>query len=261
MKENDVPATKHVLYVSGAVFLIASSLFYVWWSLQPNWFESIKAEITNQPYARTVTVSAEGKVTVKPDIARISLSVVSQGATVKAVTKDGNEKMNAVVKAVKAMGVEDKDITTSQYDLYPEYKYISSQPPKIVGYKLDQEVQLKVRKLEAVEDVLDTGIKAGANQVGQLSFDIDDTTDIKKQAREIAFNKAKEKAQEMASAAGVSLGKVITFSEDTYSAMPQAFANYKLDMAVQAPEMAQAPSIQTGSKEISLNVSVTYEIR
>jgi hypothetical protein len=260
MANQEASAAKQLLYISGAIFLIASSVFYGWWALQPNWFSNIKAEVTNQPYARTVTVSAEGKITAKPDVAIVSLSVVSSGTTVKVVTKDGNEKMDAVIGAVKALGVESKDITSSQYNLYPEYSYLSK-TPKLTGYKLDQEVTVKVRKLEAVEDVLDAGIKAGSNQVGQLSFEIDDASGIKKEARGIAFAKAREKADEMAAAVGVKLGRVITFTEDAGGQMyPQAYANYSMD-AMRTESAAPAPSIEPGSKEISLTVSVTYEIQ
>ena len=260
MANQEAPVTKHLLYISGAVFLIASSVFYIWWAMQPNWFNNIKAEVTNQPYARTVTVSAEGKITAKPDVAIVALSVVSQGATVKDVTKDGNTKMDAVIGAVKSLGVESKDVTSSQYNLYPEYSY-STKIPKLTGYRLDQEITVKVRKLEAVEDVLDAGIKAGSNQVGQLSFEIDDASGVKMQAREIAFAKAKEKADQMAAAVGVKLGRVITFSEDAAGQVyPQAYANYSMD-AMKTVSAVPAPSIEPGSKEISLTVSVTYEIQ
>lgn len=249
-----------MLQVSASAFLLVIAVLGVWWVFQPKWFSNIKAEVTNQPYARTVTVSAEGKITAKPDIAYVSLSVVSQGATVKAITQDGNQKMDAVIAAVKKLGVESKDVTSSKYNLYPEYKYVKEQTPKISGYRLDQEISVKVRDLAKVEDVLDAGIAAGANQVGQLTFDIDDMSGIKKQAREIAFKKAQEKARDMAAAAGVKIGRVITFSEDqAYGLYAQTYANYSMDM-VRAPEAAAAPSIESGSKEISLNVSVTYEI-
>ncbi len=249
-----------MLQVSAAAFLLTMAVLAVWCVNQPKWFNNIKAEVTNQPYARTITVSAEGKITAKPDIAVVSLSVVSQGATVKAVTQDGNRKMEAVINTVKQQGVESKDITSSQYNLYPEYKYLPGQSPKISGYKLDQEITVKVRKLEAVEDVVDAGIAAGANQVGQLNFEIDDASGIKKEARTIAFKKAREKAEEMAAAAGVQLGRVITFSEDA-GYMPQPiYANYAMDMVRTESAVAPAPSMEPGSKEISNTVSVTYEI-
>lgn len=243
-----------------AIFLGVAAIVIVSKAMQPGWYENIKAEVTSQPYARTITVSADGKVYSKPDIALISLSVVAKGKTVKAVTQDGNTKMTQVIDAVKKLGVEDKDITSTQYNLYPEYDYIINQPQQLTGYQLDQEIQVKIRKLDMVEDVLDAGVAAGSNQIGQLSFDIDDPTLLQKEAREKAFTAAKEKAQEMADAAGVKLGRVVTFSEDN-GYQPPVFANYALDSKMMAGSVAAAPAtIQSGSKEVDLTISVTYEI-
>jgi len=249
---------KKLLMVMAAVFLGVAAFCMIYAAVRPGWYRNIKAEITNQPYARTITVSAEGKVNAPPDIALVNLSVVSQGKTVKAVRLDSNTKMNAVIDAVKKLGVEPKDITSTQYNLYPSYVYPDRQTPRIEGYNLTQEIQVKVRDLDKVEDILDAGIAAGANQVGQLTFDIDDPSGLKKQAREKAFATAKEKAQDMAKAAGVGLGRVITFSESEGGYYPPAYANYKMDMAV--AESAGGAAIEPGSKELNINVSVTYEI-
>lgn len=255
----DFPLSKQVLMYSGALFMLSGAVFMGWLVMDAGWYKGIRAEITNQPYARTITVNAEGKVTAKPDIAIIGLSVVSDGLTVKAVTLDGNQKMDQVIKAVKGLGVESKDIVTSQYNLYPDYKYDKGQVGKIVGYKLNQEITVKVRQLEDVQDVLDSGIKAGANQVGQFSFEIDDASLIKKDARDIAFKTARDKALQMTSSAGVKLGRVVTFSEgDSYS--PPRYANFAMDSMKAESSVAPAPSIEPGSKEINLTVSVTYEI-
>ncbi|MBI5422017.1 SIMPL domain-containing protein [Candidatus Peregrinibacteria bacterium] len=249
---------KKVLMYAGSLFLLAASACILYTLTQPRWSENLKAEITNQPYARTITVDAEGKITSKPDIALIDLSVVVQGKTVKEVTKAGNVSMSQVIEAVKKLGIESKDIASTQYNLYPNYVYPDNRSPRIDGYNLTQNIQVKVRNLDQVDDVLDTGISAGANQVGQLTFDIDDPSALKKQAREKAFTAAKEKAKEMAQAAGVSLGRVVTFSEGT-GYQPPMFANYAMK-AMSADSGAPAPSIEPGTKELNLTVSVTYEI-
>ncbi len=253
---------KNGIRYAGSLFLLAASCVMVWQMLGPSWFKNIKAEVTNQPYARTITVSGEGKISAKPDIANISLSVVSKGATVKQVTTDNNTKMNQVLAAVKGLGMDPKDITTSQYSLYPEYDYSTygrTGTNKIIGYNLTQEITLKVRDLTKVDDILDGGIKAGANQVGALSFDIDDTGPVKKEARKMAFDKAKEKAQEMASQAGVSLGRVVTFTEEA-PAYPMPYYNFAMEAKSADMATAPAPQVEPGSKELTMNVSVTYEI-
>jgi uncharacterized protein len=250
---------KGFLMVCAGLFFLAFVGMVVWQITGPSWFKNIKAEVTNQPYARTITVDGEGKVTAKPDIAIISLSVVSQGKTVKQVTMDGNQKMTAVIGEVKKLGVEEKDVQTSSYNLYPDYAYPENQQPQIKGYSLTQGITVKVRKLDTVDDVLDAGIKAGANQVGQMTFDIDEDSALKKEARDMAFKKAREKADQMAAAAGVGIGRVITFSEGYSAPVTPMYRGY--DMAVSSAEMAPAPSIEVGSKELTVTVSVTYEIQ
>jgi hypothetical protein len=251
---------KKFLMTAAGLFLAVAALCMAYGALRPGWYQNIKAEITNQPYARTITVSADGKVTTKPDIALIDLSVVSQSKSVKAVTQDGNVKMGLVIDAVKKLGIDSKDITSTQYNLYPNYVYPLNAPSKIDGYNLTQDIEVKIRDLNIVDDVLDAGITAGANQVGQLTFDIDDPSAIQAQAREKAFTAAKEKAQEMAKAAGVSLGRVVTFSEDS-GVQPPVFVNYTMKAMDSAGAAVPAPSIEPGSKEMDLTISVTYEIQ
>ena len=253
----DLNTVKSVVAIAATIFLLAGSAMFIHAVFQPSWYNNIRAEVTSQPYARTITVDAEGKINVKPDIARINLSVVTQGSSVKNITNDGNQKMTAVINAVKALGVDEKDITSTSYNLSPNYDY-SGKTAKITGYTLDQEIQVKVRKLDKVEDALDAGLKAGANQIGQLSFDIDDTSSVKKQSREQAFNKAKEKAQQMASAAGVKLGRVVTFSEG--SSYQPAQYNFAMNAKSMVQDEAVGASIQAGTKDITVSVSVTYEI-
>jgi uncharacterized protein len=250
---------KKFLMTMAGLFLAVAAICMIYGVIRPGWYRNIKAEITNQPYARTITVTADGKVTSKPDIALIDLSVVSQSKTVKAVTQDGNVKMGLVIDAVKKLGIEAKDITSTQYNLYPNYVYPQNASPKIDGYNLTQDIQVKVRNLDIVDDVLDAGITAGANQIGQLTFDIDDPSALKAQARDKAFVTAKEKALQMTKAAGVTLGRVVTFSEDA-GYQPPIFANYAMKAMDSVGSAAPAPSIEPGSKELDLSISVTYEI-
>lgn len=260
------PSTsKQVLNFVAAIFLGVLAIAILNAIVFNPWFKNIRAEITEQPYARTVTVTAEGKVSAKPDLARVTLAVVSEKPTVKAATEDSNAKMNKIIDAVKALNIDPKDITTSGYNLSPTYKYPQNESPQITGYTLRQELTVKVRKLEIVDQVLDTATRAGANEVGQLSFDIDDTGPLKNDAREKAFAKAKEKAEQMANAAGVNLGRVVTFSE-SFNDYPMPYANFSYaEKAIDGGRgmggvVAPSPAIEPGSKELTVNVSVTYEI-
>lgn len=253
--------TRQFSYVAKGLFFLAAALFLVWFALQPSWFKNVKAEVTQQPYARTITIQGEGEVNAKPDIAMVSLSVVSEKKTVKEVTADGNEKMNKVVEVVKGLGVSADDIKTTQYSLYPNYFYPERSPGKAIidGYKLDQTLSVKVRDLAKVEDIVDKAVVAGSNQIGGLSFEIDDDSSLRADARAEAFKDARAKAESMASAAGVNLGRVITFSEDSGGFYPQPYyAKASMDMAVE--EVAYVPAIEVGSQDIKVTMSVTYEI-
>jgi uncharacterized protein YggE len=260
-------AAKGVFYLVAALLIVPLIIGSFTGIGQGAWFKNIKAEVTEQPYARTVAVSGEGKISARPDVAFVTLSVQSVGKTVAQVTQDNNTKMNQVIAEMKKIGIKEDDITTTSYNLYPRYneikpvdpeiKELVAQTPQIIGYTLDQSLSLKIRDLTKVDQVLDRGVAVGANQVGGLNFDIDDASKIKSEAREQAFQKAREKAEAMAKAAGVRLGRVVTFSE-SYGSYPM-YANYLMDAKTES-YAAGAPSIQAGSKELSVNVSVTYEI-
>lgn len=220
-----------------------------------------------EQFKNTITISAEGKVTAVPDIALVSLSVVSQGNTVATVTTENNRKMNAIIEAVKGMGVEARDIKTTSYYLTPQYdnqviildRVVPSQPPKIIGYSLEQSLEVKVRQIDKAGDIVQKGTDLGANQIGQLTFTIDDPEDLKSEARAEALQKATEKARVLAQQAGVQLGKVTNFSEDNFYFPPF----YARDMAMGAASVAEkapAPTLEPGSQDVTVNVSVTFEI-
>lgn len=263
--------SRALLRMSAGLLLLMMSLWIAVQLWGNPWYKNIRAEFTTAPYARTITVDGVGKITVKPDIAMVSLSVAAAGKTVKEVTEGGNKKMNAIVDELKKLGVKPEDMQTSQYNLYPQYDYdrpviygaekvgVNAEGvAKIIGYNLTQTVDVKIRDLAKSDEVLDRAIAAGANQVGALSFDLDDASMVKKDARREAFAKAHEKAQEMAAAAGVKLGRVVTFSESG-GGFPMPYANFAMK-ALDSVEAGIAPAIEAGSKELGVNVSVTYEI-
>lgn len=261
---------KMLLAFSASVFLLLSA---VWVGMQVfgnPWYKNIRAEFTAAPYNRTITVDGMGKVSAKPDLARVSLSVVATGKTVKAVTEDGNKKMTAVIEQVKSLGIKPEDIQTTGYYLNPEYDYNTpviydkvgmpvSKQPTIIGYSLTQSIDVKVRDLTKSDDVIDKATTAGANQVGSLSFELDDASGVKTQAREIAFKKAREKAEMMARAAGVKLGNVVTFSEGS-GGYPMPYSNFAMKAMDSSGGESTAPSIEAGTQELNISVSVTYEI-
>lgn len=210
---------------------------------------------------RTFSVSAEGKVTVSPDIAKISFSVVSEGANPKNITDENNKKMNTAINFIKSQGIDEKDIKTTQYNLNPRYEYDEKiKKTFISGYILTQAVLVKVRDLSKTAEILGGLPDLGINQIGQISFEIDEPEKFLAEARNKAFDKAKEKAKEMAEKNGVKLGKVINFYEYQGYSQP-VYRGLEMMSKGGGDSFASAPQIQTGTEEVIVNVSVTYEIR
>jgi len=218
----------------------------------------LDVQSTAHPEARTITVSGEGRVVVKPDIAELKVSVVSEDKTVNRVIDDNNNKMNAIIKKLKEAGMHEDDIKTSSYYLSPRYDYPERQAPQISGYRLEQTLELKIRDLDLVDDVIDAATNLGANNVYGLNFTLDDDTEVMNEAREKAFDAAKEKAERMTKAAGVSLGDVYTFSEGSG---PQPIPMYaETAVAYGRGGGESMPDIQSGTQEYTVTVNITYEI-
>ncbi len=235
------------------VLLSALAVYSVFWGPAKKYGDSLYP-------ARTVWVSAEGKVTVSPDVAKLSFSVVSEGADPKRLADDNNRKMEAAIKVVKSGGVKEDDIKTTQYNLYPRYEYEEKNKKTFIsGYTLTQTVSVKVRDLNRVAEILGGLPETGINQIGQISFEIDDPEKFLREARQKAFAKAGEKAREMAAQNGIRLGRVITFSE--YAAAPGQKYYEGAIGGGGADFMRAAPPIQPGSEELTAQVSVQYEVR
>jgi len=208
----------------------------------------------------TITISGEGKVTAIPDIAQISLGIQTEKWKVVDAQKENAEKMNKIIKDLKDMNIDDKDIKTTNYSIYPRYDW--NEGVQILrGYQVSQDVMVKVRDLEKVGDILDTAASSGANQIGGLNFTIDEPEDLRQQAREEALVNAKEKAEALAKVAGAKLGKLVSFNESSSGYATPYYADY----AMEAKTMGMGggggmPEVEPGSQEIIINVTVTYEV-
>lgn len=209
----------------------------------------------------TISVNGTAKMSVKPDIARMNVGVISTGRTVAETQKQNTEKMNAITAAVKGFGVKDEDIQTSNYNIYPQYDWTDGRQI-LRGYQVSQQVSVKIRDLDKIGDILAKAGELGSNQVGGVSFEVDDTIALQKKAREKAIADAKEKAIVLAKSLGMQLGKVVSFSEDSGSyPVPMMYNSYEkvaMDSAGSAPP---SPDVQSGSLDVSKTVTITFEIK
>ena len=215
---------------------------------------SLDQQNTNQ-----ITVSGEGKVYAKPDVAIVSLGVTTQAATVADVTKNNTDKMNAIIDAIKNLKISEKDIQTTNYNLTPLYNWTEKEGRVFQGYTLEQDVQVKIRDFTKIGDVLSQGTEKGANLVGDLQFTIDNPEQFKEQARAKAIAEAKANAQNLAKESGVNLGKIINVYENNYTASPMLYNTKAMGGGV--AESAPVPTVQPGQQEIDVTINLTYQVK
>ncbi|HBB03190.1 MAG: hypothetical protein US89_C0002G0002 [Candidatus Peregrinibacteria bacterium GW2011_GWF2_38_29] len=219
---------------------------------------------------RNFSVSAEGKSVSIPDVAEFSFSVITEGGkNVADLQKTNTEKVNKAIEFAKSNDVDKKDIKTESYNVSPRYQYYECKtngvcpPSEITGYTITQSVGVKVRNFDKIGDLLAGVVKNGANTVSELSFKLDDPTQAEDAAREEAIEKAQKKAEQIASAGGFSLGKLLSIEEGVSSPVYPMYgvgggraesSKMMLDSAV------PAPAIEAGSKETTVTVTLKYEI-
>lgn len=205
----------------------------------------------------TFDTTGEGKALAKPDIASVSVGIQAQAQTVQSVQEQINSVINKVSAGLKQAGVDSKDIQTSNYSIYPNYDYTSSQQ-RITGYNASATLLVKVRNLDNVNNVIDTATANGANQVSGISFDIEDKIKLENEARQKAVAEAKKKAEQAAKIAGFKLGRIINYSEN------QQGVERPLPVMMQAADKAVSGTptqVEPGSSEITINVTLSYEIQ
>lgn len=253
---NDVRMLSPVLKGLVGVALVSLSL----WMLANTRNSLAQYRIIGKPenVRDTITIEGEGKINAKPDIAQVVMGLTSEGADLAQVQTQNTQKMNALVGALKAAGIAEKDLQTQQYYIAPKYDY-SNNTQRIVGYQVSQQLVVKIRDLTKVGPLLTQAAQLGANQVNGLTFTFDDPTALQQEARRKAIVDARQKAEDLARSLGVNVVRVVSFSESgvaTPAPMPM-YAYEARDQAAKAP----APEIQVGSSDLVSHLSVTFEIR
>jgi len=213
-----------------------------------------------QNYPKELTVSGEGRAFAAPDIALLQLGVISEGMSIKKVIEDNTEKMNAILQEIKDLGVEEKDIQTTNYSLTPRYDWIEGERV-FRGYTLNQEINVKIRNFEKIGLILEGATGKGANLVGDLQFTVDDLEKVRESARREAIEKAKAKANQISTASGLKLGKITNLYEDFYG-IPYQATGLGGAMKEAATSAAQVPpQIQAGENEITVSITLVYQLK
>jgi len=202
-----------------------------------------------------INVTGQGKVTVEPDLAMLTLGVESQAQTVAVAQADTTDAMNKVMAALSQNGVANKDIQTQRYSINVVTRYDSTTQRNVtVGYLVTNLVIVKLRVLDRVGEVIDAVAAAGgdATRVNGISFTVEDPTDDYNQARSLAMTDAKNRANQLASLGGVSLGKPVYVTETT---------SFPIVKGVSAAPVPEGTSISPGEIDIITSVQVTYSIK
>lgn len=210
----------------------------------------------------TITVSGDGKSFATPDIAQISVGVQTGRQPSAAVAMEKlKTSMDAVLAAVRAQGIADKDISTQSFWLNPVYDYTENgQIPR--GFEASQSLSIKVRDLDKVSAVLGAATAAGANQSGGVTFTVDDPEAKRSEAREDAIQEAQRKAQALASQLGVRLGKILNFSEGVIGyPVPMYYGREAYGMGGADAALQKSVELPPGEQEININVTITYELK
>ena len=206
-----------------------------------------------------IHVTGSGSVAGEPDIATLNLGVSVEKETVAEAREAAAAAMTGVIAALKANDVAEKDIQTERFSIYPQYDYTDN-GRVLRGYSVNNTVSAKVRELENLSEVIDDAAEAGGDivVVNSIQFMIEDATALQAQARSLAVKNAEAKAQTLAEASGVTLGKPITIAETTSGgSRPIAFA----ESAEFAADSARSSTpIEAGELTVIVNITVVYEI-
>ena len=214
----------------------------------------------NPQAVRTLNVSGSGQANLAPDIAYIYVGVHTEKKTAAEGVAENNTQTQAVIQAIKDFGIDEKDIRTINFSIYPQDKFDpqTGTPTGDKTYVVDNTVYVTVRDLSKLGDLLDTVVTAGANTVNSVQFDVANKADALKQARADAVKDADAQAKSLAEAAGLSLGEIqsISFVDN----QPIMFDGKGGGGGAMAAEAAAIP-IQPGQLTFTVNVNISYALK
>jgi len=206
----------------------------------------------------TIAVVGEGTVTARPDMAIVSVGVVTRAPGAAEAMAQNSKAMSGVLAAAKQAGIEARDLETSRLSLQPQYSYPgqgSREAPKLVGYEASNNVSIRVRVLDKLGGLLDQLVTSGANQIRGIELTLAEPGPLRDQARTAAMKDAMRKAEMLAEAAGVRIVRLFSATED-FAEPPRPMMRMSADAAV-----ARAPvPVEAGEQEIRGRVTAVFEI-
>ena len=216
-----------------------------------------QAPQTGGTAVRHITVVGMGEAKAAPDRATVQIGVQSEAKTAREALTDNNAKMAGLIDQLKKLGIQAKDIQTSNFNISPTY---SQNGRTVTGYQVNNMVSVVIRDITKAGDLLDKVVNAGANTIFGMSFSIDDPKPLQTTARNAAIADARTRAQAMAQAAGVSLGQILSISE-TINMPPVFMAPGAMPDRGGAGGAAASSPIETGEQTITAQVQLSFELR
>lgn len=239
--------------------VVAILAFFILLFAFAKWGPSIPFSVLSQSKGEPMVVIGEGKSTAVPDIVKVDAGIQDSGSSLTQVQDSVNKKSQTLVAALKKLGIAEKDIKTTSYNIYPQSDF-QANPPVISGYQVSISYEVTVRKIDQINNVLTTVTGAGANLVGGVNFDLSDDARAKAMdtARQDAVSQAKQNAESLARSSGITLGKIINVSENQNNIRPVPLMASGGGAAEKA---VTQPNVQPGTTEIDITVSLSYEVR
>ena len=216
---------------------------------------SYPISVSSRTVSGELSVVGEGKVDVVPDTATIQAGITAEGRTVQEVESKINEVNNRLIDSVSKLGIDKKDIKTTNYSINPSYDFTPNGRNNISGYAGNAALTITVRKLELVPKIITAATEAGSNQVYNSGFTVDDPSKYREEARNKAIQNAKEQAQKLAKDLGIKLGRIINIVESP-SGGPVPLFRQEAGLGG-----APAPDIQPGTQTITSQVTLYFERR
>jgi uncharacterized protein len=212
-------------------------------------------------WLETVTVTGNGRTSVAPDRFTFTVGVQTVARTVDEAVNQNNERVAAVVAALKKAGATDREIRTSNFSIYPQQDYSQGKLPQILGYQVSNNVTVTKSQIGEAGRLLQVAVNAGVNQSSGLQFEVSDPSKGRNEGMTAAFADAKAKAALLASAAGRTLGRAVTISEGSQPGTPPPYVPRPMAMRAEAAQVVSDVPVESGSQEMSYTVTVVFELR
>lgn len=209
----------------------------------------------NEKEPKSITVSAQGTIKVMPDVAYVSVGVITQDADMQKAQDNNAQAMNAMFEALKSAGLTDDDMRTTQYNAYPIYDY-SSETKTIVSYEVTNQAELTIKGIDRVGEIIDIAVKNGANMTSAIRFALLDEQSSYNDALKLAVEAAKAKADTLAQAGGVNIIGTLQMMENSIGGQ----ISRQYDMAAADEQLAGSTPISASDLDIQASVTITYEI-